>query len=118
MEERRDRIGSAGPGWPDADPVAAMRPEQDDCGGLRDVSVTLEVGEFLQRVDIVKRALIGKGDFNRPVARVPRAHLAFTRVQKSCEVVGQTRAQQREDRVNRRQSVRVGGGDGGDINLV
>ena len=80
--------------------------------------MAFEVGQFLQRVDIVKRALIRKGDFNRLVARVPRADLTFTRLQKGAEVVGQTRAQQREDGVNRRLAACVDGGDGGDIGLM
>jgi hypothetical protein len=65
--------------------VAAARLEQDfslDSRADQRDSRSLKAGKFLQRIDIVKRALVRKGDFDRLVARVPRANLAFTGVQK------------------------------------
>ena len=38
---------------------------------------SLEIGELLQIVDIVKRTLVGEGHFDRLVARVPRANFAL-----------------------------------------
>jgi hypothetical protein len=75
----------------------APRARQIDRSAGASVERLFEIGEFVQRVGIVKRALVAKPHFDVLVARVPRANPAFPGIQIGGEIVGERGAYQCDD---------------------